>query len=52
VLGVLWLLTALAFLVAAGAAATATDWAGRFILAAVIASLALGVVNWPDAPSA
>ena len=49
VLGVLWLLTALAFLVAAGAVATATDWASRFVLAAVIASLMLCVVGWPDA---
>ena len=49
VLGVLWLLTALAFLVAASAVATATDWAGRFMLAVVIASLMLCVVGWPDA---
>jgi hypothetical protein len=49
VLGVLWLLTALAFLVAASAVTTATDWASRFVLGAVIASLMLCVAGWPDA---
>jgi hypothetical protein len=49
VLGVLWLLTAVAFLVGASAVAAATDWAGRFVLAAVISSLMLCVVGWPDA---
>jgi hypothetical protein len=49
VLGVVWLLTALAFLVAAFAVATETGWAVRFTLAAVIASLILCVVGWPDA---
>ena len=49
VLGVVWLLTALAFLVAASGVATATDWASRFMLAAVIASLMLCVAGWPDA---
>ena len=44
-----WLLTALAFLVAAGAVVMATDWAGRFIRAAVISSLVLCIVGWPDA---
>ena len=39
VMGVLWLLAALAFLVAAIAVATETGWAVRFTLAAVIASL-------------
>ena len=49
VLGVLWLLTALAFLIAASAVATTTDWASRFTLAAAVASLMLCVVGWPDA---
>jgi hypothetical protein len=49
VLGVLWLLTALAFLVVATAVATATDSAARFMLAAVIASLTLCLAGWPDA---
>jgi hypothetical protein len=49
VMGVLWLITALAFLVAAGAVATATDSAARLMLAAVIGSLTLCVVGWPDA---
>ena len=48
-MGVLWLLAALAFLVAAIAVATETGWAVRFTLAAVIASLILCVVGWPDA---
>lgn len=48
VMGVLWLLAAVAFLVAAFAVATETDWAVRFTLAAVIASLILCVVGWPD----
>lgn len=49
VMGALWLLTAVAFLIAANAVVIATDWAGRFTLAAVIASLMLCVVGWPDA---
>ena len=49
VIGVLWLLAALAFLVAAVALATATGWAGRFILVAVSASALLCVAGWPDA---
>ena len=49
VMGLLWLLTALAFLVAAGAVATAMDSAPRVMLAAVIVSLTLCVVGWPDA---
>ena len=51
VMGTLWLLAALAFLVAAIAVATATDWATRFTFAVVIASLILCVVGWPDARS-
>ena len=49
VVGVLWLLGALAFLVAAIALATGTGWAGRFMLAAVTASALLCVAGWPDA---
>ena len=49
VIGVLWLLAALAFLVAAGAVAAATGWAGRFTLVAVVTSLVLCVAGWPDA---
>lgn len=49
VVGVLWLLAALAFLIAAIAVATEAGWAVRFTLAAVIASLMLCVVGWPDA---
>jgi len=48
-MGVLWLLAALAFLVAAIAVAAETGWAVRFTLAAVIGSLILCVVGWPDA---
>ena len=48
-MGVLWLLAALALLVAAFAVATETGWAVRFTLAAVVASLVLCVVGWPDA---
>jgi hypothetical protein len=48
-MGVLWLLAALAFLVAALAVAVGTGWAVRFTLAAVIGSLILCVVGWPDA---
>ncbi|MEQ1908335.1 MAG: ABC transporter permease [Vicinamibacterales bacterium] len=49
VIGVLWLLTALAFLIDAGAVVMATDWAGRLMIVAVIASLLLCMVGWPDA---
>ena len=48
VIGVLWLLGALAFLGAAIALATGTGWAGRFMLAAVIASALLCVAGWPE----
>jgi len=48
-IGVLWLLAALAFLVAAMALATGTGWAGRVMLPAVIASALLCVAGWPDA---
>ena len=49
VIGVLWLLAALAFLVAAIALVAVTGWAGRFMVAAVIASALLCVAGWPDA---
>ena len=48
-MGLLWLLAALAFLVAAFAMVTETGWAVRFTLAAAMASLILCVVGWPDA---
>jgi hypothetical protein len=48
-MGVLWLLAALVFLVAAFAVATEAGWAVRFTLAAVLVSLVLCVVGWPDA---
>jgi hypothetical protein len=48
-LGVLWLLAALAFLVAAIALATGMGWAGKVIPAAVIASALLCLAAWPDA---
>jgi hypothetical protein len=49
VIGALWLLVAIAFLIAAFAVATETGWALRCTLAAVLASLVLCVVAWPDA---
>lgn len=49
VMGVLWLLAALAFLVAAIAVATEAGWAVRFTVAGVIASLMLCLAGWPDA---
>lgn len=48
-IGVLWLLAALAFLVAAIAIATEARWAVRFTLASVLASLMLSLAGWPDA---
>ena len=49
VMGTLWLLTALAFVVAASAVVMTADWAGRLMLAAAVASLMLCVAGWPDA---
>lgn len=49
VVGVLWLLAALAFLLAAAAVAMEAGWAVRFTVATAIASLALCLVGWPDA---
>jgi hypothetical protein len=49
VVGVLWLLAAVAFLVAAAAVVAETGWAGRFTLAAILASALLCVAGWPDA---
>ena len=49
VMGLLWLLAALAFLITAVGVATETGWAVRFTLVAVIASLLLCVAGWPDA---
>jgi hypothetical protein len=49
VMGVLWLLAALACLVAAIAVATEAGWAVRFTVAGLIASLMLCLAGWPDA---
>jgi hypothetical protein len=49
VIGALWLLAALAFLVAAFAVATEAGWAVRFTVAGVVASLMLCLAGWPDA---
>ena len=49
VMGALWLLAALAFLVAAIAVATEAGWAVRLTVAGVIASLMLCLAGWPDA---
>jgi hypothetical protein len=49
VMGVLWLLAALAFLVAAIAVAAEAGWAVRFTVAGVTASLMLCLAGWPDA---
>jgi len=49
VMGALWLLAALPFLVAAIAVATEAGWAVRFTVAGVIASLMLCLAGWPDA---
>ncbi len=49
VIGVLWLLAALAFLVGPIAVTTEASWAGRFLCAAVFASTLLCVAGWPDA---
>jgi hypothetical protein len=51
VMGVLWLLAALACLVAAIAVATEAGWAVRFTVAGLIASLMLCLAGWPDARS-
>lgn len=48
-IGLLWLLTAIAFLIVAGSVAAAAGWTGRFLLAAAIVSLLLCMVGWPDA---
>ena len=49
VMGVLRLLAALTFLIAAIAVAAEAGWAVRFTVAGVIASLLLRLVGWPDA---
>jgi hypothetical protein len=49
VMGVLWLLATLAFLVAAIAVASEAGWAVRFTVTATVASLMLCLVGWPDA---
>ena len=49
VIGALWLLAALAFLTAAGAAVTQASWMARFAFCTVVASMVLCVLGWPDA---
>ena len=49
VMGALWLLAALAFLTAAGAAVTQAGWMARFALCTVVVSMVLCVLGWPDA---
>lgn len=48
VVGVLWLLAALAFVVAAIAVATQAAWAPHLTLAAASASLLLCTATWPE----
>ena len=48
VMGGLWLLAALALVIAAVAVATEAGWAMRFTAAGVVASLLLCLVGWPD----
>lgn len=48
VIGLLWLLAAVTFAVAAFAIATETRWAFRLTLFAVVASLFLCAAAWPD----
>jgi len=47
--GVLWLLAAIAFWVAAAGAALDTRWWGTLALGAALASMMLCVIGWPDA---
>ena len=49
VMGALWLLAAVAFLTAAGAAVTQAGWMARLALCTVIGSMILCVLGWPDA---
>jgi hypothetical protein len=49
VVGALWLLAALAFMVTAIGVGLSATWAGRAALAATVGSIALCVVGWPDA---
>lgn len=47
--GVLWLLTAVAFWVAAAGAALDSPWWGTLALGAALGSLMLCAIGWPDA---
>lgn len=49
VIGVLWLLTALAFVVSAAGAVTNRHWWVGAALAATCVSLAMTIVEWPEA---
>ena len=49
VMGILWLLTALAFVVAAGGAITNAQWWTRAALVVTCVSLAMTIVEWPEA---
>jgi hypothetical protein len=49
VVGALWLIVALAFMVGAIASITGTSWADRFVFAAVVMSMLLCATAWPDA---
>ena len=49
VMGVLWLVAALAFVATAGGAALNATWWGRAALVVALASLALTIVEWPEA---
>jgi hypothetical protein len=47
--GVLWLLLALAFLVAAAAVLAGQPWAARWLWIATVASLVASALDWPEA---
>jgi hypothetical protein len=49
VMGVLWLVAALAFVVTAGGAALNAPWWTRGAVIAALASLVLTMVEWPEA---
>lgn len=49
VIGVFWLLLAIAFLVGAWAVATTQPWAVRWLWVITVASLIASTVSWPEA---
>ena len=49
VMGVLWLLTAVAFVAAGVGAAFATEWWVRVAMVVTCVSLAMTIVEWPEA---